>query len=104
MQREDSITPPRRPILKAKLLPNLRLLSHGQEVTERIDHHITHEMDGFAGTAFLKEMVDRILFGDEKVVSQRVREDTIDLFRHAAVKAAQTGFDVGNADVELRGG
>src|SRR5580693_10782684 len=73
-------------------------------MAERIDHHVAYEVDGFAGAAFLLEILDGVFLGDEEIVGQGIGQDAIDFFGHTAVEAAEAGFDVGNGNAELYGG
>ncbi len=61
-------------------------------------------MNALAGAAFLEQVSDGVLFGNEKKVRESIGQDAVDLFRHAAVKAAQAGLDVGDVHAELHRG
>ncbi len=39
----------------------------------------------------------------EQQIRKRIRDDAVDLFRHRAVAAAESGFDVPHGDAEFRG-
>ena len=87
-----------------ELSANRRLVGDGQEMAERIDHHVANKEDSFLRTAFLEQMFGGVFFGYEQVVSQSVGQDAIDLFGHGAVKAAQSSLHMRHANAELHGG
>ncbi len=49
-------------------------------------------------------MLHTVFFGDEKIVSDGVGEDAVDLFGHGTVKTAEACFDVGDTNAKLHGG
>src|SRR5216684_4040058 len=104
MEGKDTETLPARSILKTELIPNSGLLGDGQEVAQGIDHHVADHEDAFPGPAFFEEMRDGIFFSNKEIVGEGVGQDAVDLFGHGAVKAAESGFDVGYADTKFGGG
>ena len=101
---EHTETLPIGTVLQAKVFTDGRFLSDRKKVAERIDHNVADEIDGLAGAAFFEEMADGVLFGDEEIVGEGIREDAIDFFGHGAIETAQTSFDVGNGNAKLHGG
>jgi len=73
-------------------------------MAERIDHDVADEVDGFAGTALLEEMLDSVFFGDKEIVSEGIGEDAVDFFGHTAIKAAEARFHMGDGNAELHSG
>ncbi|MNN33330.1 hypothetical protein D3C81_1470850 [compost metagenome] len=65
-----------------------------------LDHDVAHVVHGGFRLAFTPQMLDGARFGDEEPVRDTVRHETVDLFRHAHVAAAQASLHVchGNAE------
>src|SRR5260370_42060906 len=49
-------------------------------------------------------MRDGIFFSNKEIVGEGVGQDAVDLFGHGAVKAAESGFNVGYTDTKFGGG
>ena len=103
VQRENGKATPVLSFSDAEFFPYARLLSCREEVAKRVDHDVADEEDGFPGTTFLEQMLDSVVFRHEEIVRESVGKDTIDLFGHGAVKAAEAGFDMGYAHAEFDG-
>ena len=73
-------------------------------MTQGIDHDIAHKEDRFLRPPFPEQVLRGILLRNEKVFGQSVCQYAVDLFGHAAVKAAQPSLYVGYGNPELRGG
>jgi len=101
MKSEDAEGVPFGAVLKAKIIADRRLLGDGKKMAERIDHHVAHEIDGVAGTAFFEEMLDGVFFSDEEKVSEGVGEDAVNFFGHGTIEAAKAGFDVGYGNAKF---
>src|SRR5258708_490790 len=104
MEGEDTETLPARSILQPEFIPNSGLLGDGQKVPQGIDHHVADHIDAFPRPAFFEEMRDGIFFSNKEIVGEGVGQDAVDLFGHGAVKAAESGFDVGYTDTKFGGG
>ena len=72
-------------------------------VQHRVIHHVAHAMHA-ARDALVPQVPHRHVRRAEQDVRQAVRHHAVDLFRHAAVEAAQAGLDVRQSDVQLGGG
>jgi hypothetical protein len=104
MESQDGEAVPARAILQSKFIADSGLLGDGQEVAQGIDHYVADHEDAASGPAFFQEVRDSVFFRNEEVVSESVGQDAVNFFGHGAVKAAEAGFDVGNADAKFRGG
>src|SRR5689334_20031154 len=104
MESQDGELAPACPVLQIKLRADGGLLGNVQKVTQGVNHHVADHENALPGTALLEEVSDGIFFGDKEIVGQRVCEDAIDFLGHGAIKAAESSFDVGNADAEFGGG
>ena len=61
-------------------------------------------MHGALVVPFAAEVLDAGRLGDQQHVAQRIGHDPVNLFRHRAVEAAQSGLDMGDGNPEFRGG
>src|SRR5271157_697688 len=104
MERQDAETAPTGPVLQSQLITNSGLLGDGQEVAQRIDHHVANHENAVPGAAFFQEMADGSFFRNKEVVCERVGKDAVDLLRHGAIKTAKTSLYVGHANTQFHGG
>src|ERR1700722_3657754 len=104
MKGEDAEALPVSGVFQVEILADSGFLGDGKKVAERIDHHITDQINGLAGTAFFEEMLYGVLFGDEEKIGKGVGEDAIDFLGHGTIKAAKSGLDVGYWNTEFYGG
>jgi len=104
MQCEDTEAAPVSSLLQGQVIADGGFLGDGKKMAKGIDHDVSDEIDRFAGTAFLEQMLDGVFFGDEKVFGKGIGEDTIDFFGHGAIKAAEAGFDMCHGNSEFHGG
>ena len=70
---------------------------------EAVDHRVADEHDVVAGDALAGEVVDGVGRRHEQQVGDRVGDETVDLFGHLPVAAAQARLDVRHRQVELGG-
>ena len=78
----------------------MRLLQQRPDLVQDIGHDVADE-DRLAGQALIGQVVHGNLGGRQKQVRRVVRQDTVVLFRHAAVEGTQPRFEVGQRDVHL---
>src|SRR5690242_7309110 len=104
MQCEDTEAAPVSSLLQGQVIADGGFLGDGKKMAKGIDHDVSDEIDRFAGTAFLEQMLDGVFFGDEKVFGKGIGEDTMDFFGHGAIKAAEAGFDMCHGNSEFHGG
>src|SRR5690348_16523129 len=100
MQGEQAEPPPACAIFQPQLSSDGGLLRPGPKMTQRINHHVAHQEDAFAWPAFSQKICDGVFFGNEEIVRNRIGQDTIDFFRHGAVKAAQSRLYVSYANAQ----
>jgi len=74
MQGQDSEPAPIGAVLETQFLADAGILRCGEEMTQRVDHDIAHEVDVFTRPALLEQILDGVLFGDEEVVGQGARD------------------------------
>ena len=79
-------------------LPYLR--HHGRQ---GVDHHVPNQEDPIVLDPFPTEVGDTVLLGREEVRGKVIRDDPVDLLRHATVEAAQAGFHVAYRNADLCG-
>ena len=101
VQRENGI---RRAGVHSQRTEDRRLLPAMPGGLERVDHHVTDEVDPPWIDAFLQQIRTPTLLGHEEKVCDRVRQDAVDLFRHGTVETAKASFHMGDGDASLHGG
>jgi len=104
MQSENAKAAPISSLLQGQVIADGGFLGDGKKMAEGIDHDVSDEIDRFAGTAFLEQMLDGVFFGDEEVVGQSIGENAINFLGHGAIKAAEAGFDMCHGNAEFYGG
>ena len=75
--------------------------SFGAVPHQRVDHHVTDEVDSRGSDAFALQILIGIPACGEQDFAKRVRNNAIDFFRHRAVEAAQPGLDVCHRNEKL---
>jgi asparagine synthase (glutamine-hydrolysing) len=74
------------------------------EVGEQgVDHQVADHPDGGFRDAFAEKVGPAGGFGDEEEVSDRVRDEAVDLLRHGSVARAETSLDMDDGDLHLLG-
>lgn len=90
--------------LKLQILQDARVFFREVAVEEdRVIHDVAHAMHA-ALDAFVVEIFVGGFSGREKEQRDVVGEDAIDFLGHAAIEGAETGFDMGDGNVEFYGG
>ena len=98
MQRQHCIVP----------VVEVQVLSHGRsfrpiEISQqRIDHDVADESNSLSRNSFSAQVRIGILRRREQKIGDLIRQQPIDLFRHRAIAAAQSRFDVRDFNAELR--
>ncbi len=88
----------------AELIQNGRFIGTLDMLEQAVDHGVADEEDFFIVDPFTSQMLTGQFFRGEQIVGHAVSHEAVDLFGHAAVEAAQSGFDMGNWDSKLGGG
>ena len=65
---------------------------------QRIDHDVADEPDALRGDAFAQQIVGGRALRCVKTVGDLVGEHPVDFLGHGAIEAAQSGFDVNDAN------
>src|ERR1051326_1000309 len=95
MKREHSV------VFELQIRSYRRLARDRKILEQRIDHDVADE----SNTRFRNSLRPQIIVGvdrwGEKQVRDLVRQDSIDFFRHRAIAAAQSSFDVSNSYSQL---
>ena len=90
-------------ILQAEFLEHRRRLHLFVIGHQGVDHGIAGEMDALLRSSFRLQVVDAALLCDEEMVGDAVREDAVDLLRHAEVAATEAAFEMPQGDAHLIG-
>ena len=77
-------------------------LSGQLPVTQKAVNHDVPDQENFLGRdAFVFQIVDAALLGDEKQAGNRIGQLAIDFLWHSHVEAAQSGLDVRHFNAQL---
>src|SRR5713101_8154700 len=72
-------------------------LRRGQKLHERINHHVANEEDPFGWNSLFLKIDVSVLGRRKQHICKLIGYQSVDFLRHAAVKGAQSGFDVADA-------
>src|SRR5437660_1300482 len=99
MQCQDRIFPWR----NAQLRQDFGFLDLAARSQKRIDHDVPDKKDVIIGYSLALEIGDAAWLTDKEPAADRVGQYPIDLFRHFSIEASQSGFDMGDGDIQFRG-
>src|SRR5207247_1322924 len=95
VERDDGV---RAVGIQPQTVENRRILPARPKGVQSVDHDVTDEVDLLRGDPFSEEVLPPALFGHKQDVGDSVCEQTVDLFRHRAVEASESGFHVSDWD------
>src|SRR6266702_4328879 len=101
---EDSELAPAVAVEEAEFGADAGFLGERKELAQRVDHHVSDEINTLPRAAFLEQMFDGIFFCNKEIAGDGVRQEAVDFFGHCAVEAPQAGLDMGDRNAQFDGG
>ena len=91
-------------LVDAVLRPQRALAGRTLEAAQRVDHRVADVADARGVDALAREVLLRLRAVREQQVGEAVGEDAVDLLGHRPVARPQACLEMGDRDVQLRGG
>jgi len=66
-----------------------------------VDHHVAYKCDLVVGLSFSLQIVDGVARRGEQQIRQPIGHQAVDFLGHGPIVAAESRFDVGDADRQL---